>query len=569
MRYLAAVMALLLPVSAGAQVLYGPAAIKGGTIEGVSVTPDGGVQSPLGTQLARQGVPTNTNVCFVGDSITAATLNQNTQAITATGGTGPYTFAVTGLPSGAGATTSSPNLYFTQASAALGTYAITVTATDSGAVTGAQPYTLTIATSGLTITTNGAGTGTLAVGNPTIVKLQDSNRGPAQQVSYLTNRRVATSQALNFGHSGDTTAAVLARMAAPLAANCGSYVVMIGTNDLGGVSTATIQANLTSIWTQLLATGRPVIAQTILPRTLSAGATMDQLWLLNRWIRQQNGTLPGLFIVDGAAAYGDPISATATPRVGATVDYTYSYDGLHPKGIGAQAAFTPLANLFNAIYPDRGYDVASIADLYSTTNTSGSLIANPMMTFAGATGTVGGRNSGTAPDGWQATTADGGCSPCTFTTASSASTLADGTPSAQFVVSGTAGGGFQTLVMLTQNITNFANFSIGDKIQGSCRVEVAAGSAHLTAPFIQITYSSTGVAYTLAAGPSGVVVPTVSDAGPATAYSGTISTPLPAPALKNVPSGTLSFWVGVYITNTGSQTVAGTFKVGACSLRKV
>lgn len=602
----------------------------------LTATPSGGVSAPLSALLASQRVPTNNQVCFVGDSIAFATVGQNALGIQASGGTAPYTFSVTGLPTGMTITTSSPTLWFVQGTAALGTSTVTVTATDSTAATGSQSYAVTASVSGLTITPSGAGTGTLALGNATQIHMGDSNRGPSQVVAFLTNRRVIAPQSMLFGHPGDTTAAVLARMAPIVSAGCGSYVVMIGTNDLGAVSTTALETNILSIWQQLLATGRPVVAETILPRTLSAGSTRDELWAVNRWIRKQAGTLPGLYVVDGAVAYGDPASGTATPRVGATGDGTYSYDGLHPKGIGALAAFAPVASLFNQLYPDPGYDVASFTDLYSATNTSGSLIYNPTMattnaaftgsiagnvltvtaissgslavgeqiqgagvpantiitgygTGGGSTGTyalsttatvaseslttggtVSGRVTGTAPDAWTANTVDNGCNPCTYTVTSAASTLADGTtPADLLTISGTAGGGFATEIYLSQALTSFGNFALGDKIQATCRVEMGAGSAHITSPFLSLTYSAGSNSYVLSSGPIGSLNPSVSDGSPATAYSGTIATPLPAPAIPGGLFGTLSVSVGVYLTNSGSQTIAGSLKIGACSLRKV
>jgi len=308
--------------------------------------------------------------------------------------------------------------------------------------------------------------------------------------------------------------------------------------------------------------------QTILPRNLS-GTNLSALWAINRWIRQQTGTEPGLYVIDAAAMYGDPNSTTATPRVGAVSDTTYSYDGLHPKGIGALAAFTPVANLFNQLYPDRGYEVAGITDAYAALNPTGDLLTNPMMTFVGGTGTIAGRVTGPVPDGWVGYSTDAGCAPCTFTGVSSAATLADGTPAAQMVIAGTAGGGFGTIVAFGQNLSSFGNFSTGDKLQATCRVEVSAGTAHVTEPYISLTYTSGGIAHTLASGPTGPLTPSVADGGPATAYAGTLATPLPAPPLPGSLSGTLSLNVGVYLTNAGSQTVAGTFRVSACALRKV
>lgn len=522
------------------------------------------------SNTAQQIVPSNNAVCYVGDSITYAALASSSVGVTASGGTGPYTFAFSGLPAGFPTPTNqTPSVLLGGGTftALPGVYSVTITATDSVAATGSRPYTVTVSNNRtVSVVANGSSSGTLALSDNSIVNLYSQNRGAAFWVPFLTGYRTTAPQTLNFSLPGDTTTSLLTRMAPIVAANCGSYVVMIGTNDLGtSVSQAQTQANISSIWSQLLATGRPVIAQPILPRTLTAAsASMNELWSLNRWIKQQAGAIPGLYIVDSTAAYGDPLSTTATPRVGATIDYTYSYDGLHPKGVGAYAAFAPVATFFNQLYTDPGPPNTGNSDLYATANPSGNLLANGMMSFVGGTGTVSGKVTGSTPDGWTAFSADAGCTTCSYTGVASSSTLADGTPAAQIVIAGTAAGGYATQVALAYNITTFGNFSVGDKLQATCRVEVSTGSAHVTAPSLQLSYNAGGVLNTLWAG-----APLVSDASPPTAYSGTLSTPLPAPPIQGGLSGNLSLWVNAYITNGTSATVAMTYKVGGCALRKV
>ena len=119
---------------------------------------------------------------------------------------------------------------------------------------------------------------------------------------FLTGQQLDSAPESNFGKAGDTTTGVLARISDAVSAACGAYVVMIGVNDLnetGMLLLATIQANLLAIWNALLATGCPVVACPILPRTLptpSNDGSRAMLWAVNRWIRSKMGTIPGLYV---------------------------------------------------------------------------------------------------------------------------------------------------------------------------------------------------------------------------------------------------------------------------------
>jgi hypothetical protein len=524
------------------------------------------------------------NVCFVGDSITAATTTSDSITFNTTGGTPAYTMSVAGLPSGSVSTVSGNTIYITAAGAIVpGTYAITVSSTDSLAATGSQAYTYTISRGGLiSVAPNGAAVGPLTVA-VSAINITDGSRGPGFWVPFLTNRRFVANHNQNFATSGDTTTNVLARMGEILASPCGIYSVMIGTNDTNNASNpslATVKANLSSIWSQLLATGRPVIAMTILPRELALPANqnrMDMLFALNAFIRAQTGTIKGLYVVDSGARYVNQTSATAVLCTGATVDYNCTGDspGLHPKGVGAYYAWKPLADLLNqfVVPTGTGYGSESIADQFSAGNATGNLLPNGNMTFTGATGTVAGRMisaAGSTPDGWLGNTLDNGCAPCTFTGSSSAATLVDGSPAAQMVVGGTAQGGTQTTVLYRYSFGSIANFSAGDMLQATCNVEVDGGAAHVTAPFLHVTYAVSGVTYNLQSGADAPITPLAGDGGITAPYSGQIATPYPPPPLPSAPS-TMAVIVGTAITNSqaGGVTVAETFRIGGCSLRKV
>lgn len=552
----------------------------------------------------------NNQGCLVSDSEGIASNGQNMFAVKATGGTPAYTFTTSGMPAGLTFTTSSPQLLITANPIPFGTYnGVTITANDSAAGTGTETFNMVVSIQGYITLTPVSSTGTITVA-ASAVTINNNNRGMVYWLGMLSNGRVTIPMENNFSHAGDTTTNVLARMAAPLAANCGFYVVQIGTNDLnsgGSPSTAQIEANIQSIWSQLLTNGKPVIVQTIGPRslqTVTGQATMDQLWAVDRWMRTQNGTVAGLYVVDYAPYYGNPQSQYAIPTTGATTDYNYSFDGLHCKGVGCYYAWLPVVSLLSNLFPfDPGYPVAGNADQFSANNPNGNLLPNGMMTatttlwvastaylaaggivantqvkngtnvylltsssnctsagsggptgtgssiadntctwkYLSAVGTVGATTTGVIPDGWASQLNLGGASSCgTFTGVYSSSTFQDGVPAEQVVISGTCTAGSATDVQLKYSTTTLANFAAGDKIQAGCRIEVEPGSSHITEPTVLWTFTSGQYAYIIGSGANGATAVDVADASAPVYYSGTAMTPDPNYAFPAGLPSTLS-----------------------------
>ena len=313
-----------------------------GDLSGLSVTREGGIAAPLAYLQAENPIPAQPP-CLVGDSITVASQGPNQYVFTASGGTGPYTITVSGLPTGINYASSSPAVTFTNVGYVAGTYPITVSITDSASHTGTYNYNL-VAPIWMDFTfTPVSNSGTLTLAQ-TAYNYEMSDRGPAFWINFLSGGAIKIPRPNIFAKGGDTTSSVLARMSQIVAAapQCGSYAVMIGTNDLS-TTLSTIESNIwnpaapsSSIVGQLLATGRPVYLQLVLPRSLSSGAGRYQLFALDRWMKSLSGTVPGLRIVDGATAYGDPLAPDGAPRsynrqiAGqyGTPPYTYSASGL-------------------------------------------------------------------------------------------------------------------------------------------------------------------------------------------------------------------------------------------------
>ena len=622
------------------------------------VTPQNGVAAPLG-QIATQNALPATAGCLVGDSITIASNVYDDYIFSAAGGNGTYSLTVTGLPSGITATTSSTGVTFSPGIFTPGTYAITVSITDTASHSGSVSYNLTGTTSlGLTFVQT-ASSGTLTL-SQTALYWEESDRGPLFWINFLSGGSIQIPKTNNFGHAGDQTADVLARMGPILSAapHCGFYTLMIGTNDVAsGKTFSYIEANIwnpiapkTSIVGQLLATGRPVYLQTILPRSLNI-AYQKQLFAVNNWIRSLAGTVPNLRVANGSQAYGDPFAPDGSPRtytrtfyalygngtytwsssglpgcltlnsttgiltssctsassttvtisVSDTASHTgsqtwtiivnpnmsqpismsalgtlsgtifigqswnYSYDGLHPETAGGFAAFTPLANAITTTVPTAQPYSSSYLEAYDqTANPNGNLLPyGGQMQFNLGTGTVSGRVSGIAPDGWSITSADNLCSPCTYTGVGSAGTLADGTPAAVITMGGTASGGFSTTVGLAYLGTGVPPFAAGDSIRASCRVEVS-GAIHISNPWMTLVTTAGGIQYNQQSGPVGGLVPNVSDVAPQASYAGWLATPLPAPVFTGTMTGTNQLGIYIPVSNGPSGSVAGVIKIGGC-----
>lgn len=397
--------------------------------------------------------------------------------------------------------------------------------------------------------------------------LQDStfstfnvSRGPSFWATFLTNQRVATSKALNFGVSGDTTNMVIDRLAPIVDAKADIYYVAIGTNNIGSKTWGQTVADLETIWSALLATGAIVIAQTILPRTLATQSSRDFLWRVNRWIRMQAGTRPRLYIVDPALNYGDPAAADASPRT------NYAYDGLHPTTLGAYFATKPLAALLNSLVPDVLPSFVGASDVYSVDNPEGNLLTNGAL--AGTAGTLGGGGgtiSGTVADSWTLNTSANGGTVTSLVNAGSKTTLADGRVAQHINLSGTYTGAGSatvnnsTLVLISQDIVSFANYSVGDRLQLTADIAVAVGAANVASIEAFLLATIGGQNYTFTDGAS------MGDRIPAEAYSGSLKTPVMT--LVGTPT-LIRCALRVYL-RLGANTPALDLDIASMCLRKV
>jgi lysophospholipase L1-like esterase len=131
----------------------------------------------------------------------------------------------------------------------------------------------------------------------------------------------------NFGVSGQQSGAILSRLPGILAQKPGWVHVLAGTNDiLGGNSTSSCLANLTSMYDLLEAAPVCVVIGTVPPTQSMTTAQKIMLGTINDFIRLQAYTRHEFILVDYEAALTDSLSG-ALPA-------TYTADGIHPNQVG-------------------------------------------------------------------------------------------------------------------------------------------------------------------------------------------------------------------------------------------
>ncbi len=303
--------------------------------------------------------------------------------------------------------------------------------------------------------------------NNTADEKRNANRGMTHWVPFLTSQRFTSPQSMNFGVSGENSAQIAQRAWQVVSSGAGVCIVMAGTNDIGGFTAAQTKANLTSIYQQLSAAGILIIALPILPRTLTPEAQYSFPQQINEWMRDQ-AAVYDRFVFIQPYEFWDQYSPTYSPRA----DYTY--DGLHPKAIGAFTLARPIAEYLNSIRPYPGIAVHSICDFFNSSNPRGVLNANPLL--GGAGGTKGAGVTGDVADSHRLQAfANGGSIGSLTVTASKGASMRTGGVNQRIQVGGTATGGFDTSVILDLP-SGIPNIAAGDTIEMLADIEIAGAT---------------------------------------------------------------------------------------------
>lgn len=336
--------------------------------------------------------------------------------------------------------------------------------------------------------------------------ITSNRKGEAQ--GYLTWARFLSKQAYqynsaggsdvftggNFGIGGDTTTDVLARFTPILNSPSKIAIVLIGTNNLVNTSMtyASMVADLTSIYEQLTAKGKYVVAIPILPRSVWSSLTAPQILTarnlqnkVNRFIRNYpklNSKVlvadPTTDLIDATSATGDPIAALFK-------------DGLHPSIKGAYYIGLAIYNKLKAFFPDGVHTYTSQADAYSATELqTGNLLTNGLLT--GSAGTVTAPLTGTAADSY---TINRNTGSVIAAVCSKGATNLDGTAGTyQRIVITSAGAGVATEVirMAQTGSISSANYAAGDVIEFGCEVAISGVSGNFVGIRPCMTFASGG-----------------------------------------------------------------------------
>ncbi len=328
------------------------------------------VTIPAGTSTASPA----SQYTYIAITLAPATLPDATlgapysQTLTASGGTAPYTYAVTAgaLPAGL---TLSPMGVLSGTPTAGGTFNVTVTATDNVASTGSRAYTLTVAAPTITL-------------SPTSL--------PAATVGAAYSQTLSAS-----GGTAPYTYAVTAG-ALPAGLTLSSAGVLSGTPTAGGTFNVTVTATDSSTGTgpftgsraYTLTVNAPTI--TLTPTSLPA-ATVGVAY--SQTLSASGGTTPYTYAVTAGAlpagltlSYGGVLSGTPTAggafnvTITATDNFAFTGSGTYTSNV-SQAAQTITAFAANPSAP-----AFSPGGTFSVSATGGAS-GNPV-TFASTSPTI-------------------------------------------------------------------------------------------------------------------------------------------------------------------------------------
>lgn len=270
------------------------------------------------------------------------------------------------------------------------TFGITqsIVGADGGFTTPKIPFNSRIVYAGDSITANASSSLT----NPALFP-----RGFAMWAQMHSGHRAFHGYRSNQGVGGNTSTQLLARFNDILTelqlAPSGQRLchILIGTNDLGAISSTTTISNIGSMISQLRGIGSRIILMKILPRGTVASpmnATSLANWeAVNAWIATQ--TASDITVLDLEPIVGNM-------DANHTINTTYAPDSLHPGPLGAFLIGEVVGAAINNIVNDGDILPTSASDPLNAL--SG---ANPFLT--GTTGTLSGGMTGTAPTGWTAT----------------------------------------------------------------------------------------------------------------------------------------------------------------------
>lgn len=374
-------------------------------------------------------------------------------------------------------------------------------------------------------------------------------KGYINWAAFLGRQRWRFNNDRNFGVAGDTTAEVLARLPAALAASDAAvWVVDCLTNDEpNGISLAQSKINYQTIISKIQDAGRIVTCIAPRPRDITAsGLTMTAAQYRKHearrdWVMGLHNPDNALLCVDMSRYLANPASTNGAMKAG------FSYDGVHPGLLGGYWGGLALAELFGlgrdpGLFPFVDVLIDQNTDLFHADNPNGAVNNNPMLQ-GGATIAVG-------------YTAGGGSG--ITATASKVSPTGGRSDSQQIVLSGTATG--NTDVYECHQTLPSANLTNGDVIEAYAEVEYDNMSGVAAHSLVLVnTTGFTDVASALADSTDINGIASVFPNG----ISGVLRTP------KLTVNNNTTIRMGMKSRLINGQAVAGQYRIGSMFARKV
>lgn len=232
-------------------------------------------------------------------------------------------------------------------------------------------------------------------------------KGPIVRALMRLGFPATFKRAYNFATDGSTTADMLTAggqldtlLAAHAVTPFERCFISLGTNDTnGGVTIATILANLTTIFTRLKQAGIISVVWGVLPRGADVAMTnpkRNNLYI-TQWERELAVENPWVEFID----CGRGLEDNSTAFGNGVASMFYDSPPLHPSDLGAEIMGEAIYSYYSArgMQPQiRG--VSSAADLYNATyNPMGVVFESPNPVMTGTTGSLTGGATGQAPTG--------------------------------------------------------------------------------------------------------------------------------------------------------------------------
>lgn len=388
-------------------------------------------------------------------------------------------------------------------------------------------------------------------------------RGWLWWLQLLTDARFDFQPADNFAVGGYDTSQMLADVGLLLDVEPGIVIAICSTNDRTAGMTADASIANMAEWQRFVAGFHKVIWLGETPRgdasdgTYTLSATNRQRHLrVRNWQLSRMSLSEIVYVADAWAALSDVNSTTALANTG------LFYDGLHFGPPGARLQAEAIAPIINHLLPPRPRLIESLANLWATNNPTGSLNANPVLAGTGGSG-----GTGTVATSWTVTEGAGLTATCSKVTV-------DAINRQRIVVTGTAtaaNSGASPIDPTPYSVVcsvpvDHTNISVGDVIEASGYLSIAAGSSGLRGVAIYLSITTASGTTTYAAGEPGSATSVPNLDFPSTAIAGTAIVPR-ATITQAVTAASLS----VVITGRPNNTfpISATVEFTKVSARKV